>query len=157
MATAVGESGQALRLTQTDWDRLATRARWSRRATISAIYAFLIAVSLPVILPYFWLATIAFSAKTGVAETFVLWRSILVLVQELLAFWIWSLLEKSMRQMMVGSAVIAVAALVPFLILVGPELHLGNFIFMVQNNFADVVRSRTGEVSGSSTAIESSL
>jgi inositol-phosphate transport system permease protein len=149
VATAVSESGQALRLTQTHWDRLAARARWSRRATTSAIYAFLIAVSLPVILPYFWLVTIAFSAKTGVAESAVLWRSILVLVPALLAFWIWSLLAKSMRQMMVGSAVIAVAALVPFLILVGPDLHLGNFIFMVQTNFADVVRSRTGEVSGS--------
>ena len=35
----------------------------------SALYAFLIAVSLPIILPYFWLVTIAFSARTGVAET----------------------------------------------------------------------------------------
>jgi inositol-phosphate transport system permease protein len=149
VATAVSESGQALRRTQTDWDRLATRARWSRRATIAAIYAFLIAVSLPVILPYFWLVTIAFSARTGVAETGVLWRSIFILVPALLAFWIWSLLARDMRQMMAGSTIIAVAAIVPFLILVGPELHLRNFIFMVQTNFADVVRSRTGEVSGS--------
>ena len=149
MATAVGESGQALRLTQTDWDRLAARARWSRRARISAIYAFLIAVSLPVILPYFWLVTIAFSARTGIAETSVLWRSVLVLVPALLAFWIWSLVAKSMRQMAIGSIVIAVAALVPFLILVGPELHLRNFIFIWQPDFVDVVRSRTGEVAGS--------
>jgi inositol-phosphate transport system permease protein len=149
MAAAVGESGQALRLTQTDWDRLAARARWSRRARISAIYAFLIAVSLPVILPYFWLVTIAFSAKTGVAETAILWRSVLVLVPALLAFWIWSLMATSIRQMALGSVVIVVAALVPFLILVGPELHLRNFIFMWQTNFVDVVRSRTGEVSGS--------
>ena len=50
-----------------DWDRLAARARLLRRAKAVALYAFLIAVSLPIILPYFWLVTIAFSAKTGVA------------------------------------------------------------------------------------------
>jgi inositol-phosphate transport system permease protein len=149
MVTALGDTGQVLRHTQGEWDRLATRARWSQRAKVSAIYAFLIVVSLPVILPYFWLVTIAFSAKTGVAETFVLWRSVLVLVPALLAFWIWSLLARSMRQMVVGSIIIAVAALVPFLILVGPELHLGNFIFIVERDFVDVVRSRRGEVSGS--------
>jgi inositol-phosphate transport system permease protein len=148
MATAVGQAGEALRPTQTDWDRLAARARWTRRAQISAIYAFLIAVSLPLILPYFWLVTIAFSAKSGIAETAVLWRSVLVLVPALLAFWIWSLVAKSMRQMAIGSIVIAVAALVPFLVLVGPELHLRNFIFMWQTNFADVIRSNTGEVTG---------
>jgi inositol-phosphate transport system permease protein len=149
MATAVGEAGEVLRPTQTDWDRLAARARWSQRAKTGAIYAFLIAVSLPVILPYFWLVTIAFSAKTGIAETAVLWRSVLLLVPALLALWIWSIVAKSMRQMAIGSVVIVVAALVPFLILVGPELHLRNFIFLWQTNFVDVVRSRTGEVSGS--------
>src|SRR5918996_6539302 len=108
MATAVGELGQALR-TQTDWDRLAARGRWSRRARTSLIYGFLIAVSLPVILPYFWLVTIAFSAKTGVVETFILWRSVLLLVPALLAFWIWSLMARSMRQMAAGSVVIVLA------------------------------------------------
>jgi inositol-phosphate transport system permease protein len=147
--TALDDSRNLAKPTQSDWDRLVARARWSRRVRVSAVYGFLIAVSLPVILPYFWLLTIAFSAKTGVVETTVLWRSVLVLVPALLALWIWSLLARSVQQMMVGSAVIVVAALVPFLILVGPDLHLGNFIFLVQTNFVDVVRSRAGEVSGS--------
>src|SRR5918999_959055 len=97
MATAVGEPGQILR-TQTDWDRLAARARWSRRARTSAIYAFLIAVSLPVILPYFWLVTIAFSARTGIAETAVLWRSVLVLVPAVVAFWVVAMVARNRRQ-----------------------------------------------------------
>ena len=46
-----------------DWDRMAARARSMRRAEAVALYAFLIAVSLPIILPYFWLVTIAFSAR----------------------------------------------------------------------------------------------
>lgn len=146
--TALGELGQALH-TQTDWDRLAARARWSRRARTSLIYGFLIAVSLPVILPYFWLVTIAFSAKTGVAETFVLWRSVFVLVPALLAFWIWSLIAGTMRHLVLGFAAVATVAIVAFLVLVGPELHLRNFIFLVEPDFVDVVRSRVGEVSGS--------
>jgi inositol-phosphate transport system permease protein len=55
-----------------DWDRMAARARSMRRAQAVALYAFLVAVSLPIILPYFWLVTIAFSARTGVAEAMVL-------------------------------------------------------------------------------------
>ena len=46
-----------------DWSRVAARARTSRRARAAAVYAFLIAVSLPIILPYFWLITIAFSRE----------------------------------------------------------------------------------------------
>ena len=35
-----------------------------------------------------------------------------------------------------------------FAVLVGPDLHLQNFIFLVEPDFASVVRSRVGEVSG---------
>src|SRR5919106_5213303 len=118
MATAVGELGQALR-TQTDWDRLAARARWSRRARTSLIYGFLIAVSLPIILPYFWLVTIAFSAKTGVADTYVLWRSGFSLLPALLAFLILSLIARTMRHLVPGFAAIAAGAPAAFLGLVG--------------------------------------
>ena len=42
------------------------RARGAaRQARAVGVYAFLIAVSLPIILPYFWLVTVAFSAKLG--------------------------------------------------------------------------------------------
>lgn len=148
VATAAVERRQQ-RQTQTDWDRLAARARAWRRARTTAIYAFLIAVSLPVILPYFWLVTIAFSAKTGIAETHILWRSVLVLVPALLALWVWATLARSMRQMVIGFAAVAVVTVVVFAVLVGPELHLGNFIFLVEPDFVDVIRSRVGEVSGS--------
>src|SRR5215831_20753319 len=55
-----------------DWGSMAARARSRRRAEAVVLYGFLVAVSLPIILPYFWLVTIAFSARTGVAETMVL-------------------------------------------------------------------------------------
>jgi inositol-phosphate transport system permease protein len=130
------------------WGRLARRARWSNRAKNAALYAFLIAVSVPIILPYFWLATIAFSARTGIAETYVLWRSVLVLVPAIIACWIVAMLARSIARMVLGFAVVAAIAGAAFVILVGPSLHLGNFIFLVERDFASVVRARVGEVRG---------
>ncbi len=139
--------------TQLPWDRLAARAKRMRRAKLTAIYGFLIAVSLPVLLPYFWLVTVAFSSKTGTVDTLVLWRSMGVLVPFVLGCWIWSTFDKSTRQMYLGFAVITAVAVAAFVILVLPDLHLGNFIYMTERNFAAIVRERRsgvviGEVAG---------
>jgi inositol-phosphate transport system permease protein len=131
-----------------DWVNLAARARSLRRARAVTLYAFLIAVSLPIILPYFWLVTIAFSARTGVAETMVLWRSMLVLVPAVIAFWLAAVLARNRRQLWLGLAAITLVATIAFALLVGPDLHLRNFIFLVEPDFASVVRSRMGEVRG---------
>ena len=136
------------RPTAVDWDRMAARARSMRRAEAVALYAFLIAVSLPIILPYFWLVTIAFSARTGVAETMILWRSTLVLVPAVIAFWLAAMLARNRRQIWFGIGAIALAAAGAFTLLVGPDLHLRNFIFLVEPDFASVVRSRVGAVRG---------
>jgi inositol-phosphate transport system permease protein len=131
-----------------DWGALAARARSRRQAKAGALYAFLIAVSVPIILPYFWLVTIAFSARTGVADTAVLWRSMLVVVPVVVGFWLAVMLAPNRRQAWLGVAGVALAAVVAFAILVGPDLHLQNFIFLVEPDFASVVRSRVGEVRG---------
>ena len=131
-----------------DWDRMAARARALRRTKVAALYAFLIAVSLPIILPYFWLVTIAFSARTGVADTVVLWRSIAVLVPAVIAFWLAAMLARNRRQLWLGLTAIALIAAIAFASLVGPDLHLRNFIFLVEPDFASVVRSRVGAVRG---------
>jgi inositol-phosphate transport system permease protein len=132
----------------TDWDSLAARARIIRRAKSVTLYAFLIAVSIPIILPYFWLVTIAFSAKTGVAETFVLWRSMFVLVPAVIGLWLAAVLAKNRRQALLATAVVIVVTAVVFAWFVGPDLHVGNFIFLWEPDFASVVRSRVGEVKG---------
>jgi inositol-phosphate transport system permease protein len=131
-----------------DWDRMAARARSLRRTKAVALYAFLIGVSLPIILPYFWLATIAFSARTGVADTLVLWRSMGVLVPAVIAFWLAAILARNRRQLWLGLTAIALIATISFASLVGPDLHLRNFIFLVEPDFASVVRSRLGTVRG---------
>jgi inositol-phosphate transport system permease protein len=127
---------------------MAARSRYMHRAESVALYGFLVAVSLPIILPYFWLVTIAFSARTGVAETMVLWRSTLVLVPAVIAFWLTAMLARNRRQMWLGMAATALVAAIAFGLLVGPDLHLRNFIFLVEPDFASVVRSRVGEVHG---------
>lgn len=131
-----------------DWDRMAARARSMRRSKAVALYAFLIAVSLPIILPYFWLVTIAFSARTGVADTVVLWRSVAVFAPAVIAFWLAAVLARNRRQLWLGLTAIALAATAAFAWLVGPDLHLRNFIFLVEPDFASVVRSRVGAVHG---------
>ena len=50
--------------------------------------------------------------------------------------------------MWLGMAAIGLVATVVFTLLVGPDLHLRNFIFLVEPDFASVVRSRLGEVRG---------
>jgi inositol-phosphate transport system permease protein len=131
-----------------EWDRMAARARVARRTQLVVLYAFLIAVSIPIILPYFWLVTIALSAKTGIAETLVLWRAVFVLVPAVIAFWLVAILSRTRGQRLLTMAAAAVIAAAAFVYVVGPDLHLGNFIFLVEPDFASVVRSRVGEVKG---------
>jgi len=129
-----------------DWTTIAARSRLRRRTEAVGAYAFLIAVSLPIVLPYFWLVTVAFSAKLGIAETKVLWRSMAVLVPAIIAFWLVGALSAHRRRMLVGFAVITVLAGMVFAVLVGPDLYLGNFIFLVEPNFESAVLSRGGQV-----------
>ena len=131
-----------------DWSRLARRARLGRAVRGTAVYAFMIAVSLPIMLPYFWLVTIAFSAKLGIVESNVLWRSLLVLVPSVIAFWLAVALTRTRRQMLIAIGLIAAVTLAVFAWLVGPDLYLGNFMFLWTPDFASVVRSHVGMVKG---------
>ncbi|MGH6926481.1 MAG: carbohydrate ABC transporter permease [Propylenella sp.] len=131
-----------------DWEAIGRRGRVARRARATGVYAFLIAVSIPIILPYFWLVTIAFSAKTGRAETGVLWLAMLIFVPAVIGFWLAAAISRSRREMLIGMAGVAVIGTAAFAALVGPELHLRNFLFLWEPDFASVVRSRAGEVRG---------
>ena len=61
---------------QAHWDALAAKARLQRRTGSVLLYSFLILVSLPVMVPYFWLGTLAFSARLESVNTDVLWQSV---------------------------------------------------------------------------------
>ncbi len=134
---------------QDHWDALARRSRRMRRAKSTALYGFLIASSIPIVVPYFWLITIAFSADKAIVESDMLWRSVLLFVPALLAYWLWSMAARTMRQLVIGFSLITAAFGLVFMLTVFPELHLRNFIFLVNRNFNDVIRSNFGEVAGS--------
>ena len=149
MAAQVALADDGVRLARpVDWQAKASRARTLRQSKTAVLYAFLIAVSVPIILPYFWLVTIAFSARTGVAETDVLWRAMAVLIPAVIGLWLAALVARNRRQVWLGMTAVAIVAVVAFAVAVGPDLHLNNFIFLWEPDFASVVRSRVGEVTG---------
>ena len=147
MTAATGTTAHGKR-PAVDWTGVAARGRAARRTRAAGVYAFLIAVSVPLILPYFWLVTVAFSSRGGIASTDVLWRSVLILVPAVIGFWLAAMLARSRAQAWALSAAVAAIALATFVVVVGPALHLDNFIFLVEPDFASVIRSKTGEVSG---------
>ncbi|MFQ5623021.1 MAG: carbohydrate ABC transporter permease [Paracoccaceae bacterium] len=120
---------------QEHWDKLAARARNQRRAGLTLLYGFLILVSLPVMVPYFWLVTLAFSARLGSVETNVLWPSAFILVPAVMLTWVWSIFAKTRRQAFAGWGIIWLASMVIFAFVVGPILHLDNFSFLYNPNF----------------------
>ena len=63
-----------------DWQALARRARRQRHFTLVGLTAFLALVSVPIILPYLWMVMIAFTARTGGAETATLWQAVAILL-----------------------------------------------------------------------------
>lgn len=136
-------STQAIQ-SQSEWDQLAARARTARRAKSAAIYAFLIAVSLPLVVAYFWMATIAFSAKTGSPDTLVLWRALGFSAAGVAILWTWSIWAKTRQQAIVGSLVIGAVTLAVLAVAIGPDLHLRNFSFITERNFNDAVRKDAG-------------
>ena len=71
---------QAPAAARTDWHALARGARVKRFAGQSALLAFLLIVSVPIILPYFWMVVISFTARSGGVATDVLWTSCAVIV-----------------------------------------------------------------------------
>jgi inositol-phosphate transport system permease protein len=121
---------------QEHWDRLAAMATRQRRMRQGFLYAFLILASLPVMVPYFWLGTLAFSAQRGGIDTEVLWPSVFILVPAVLLTWSWAIAAKTPRQALIGWAIIWAVAIAIFAIVVGPSLHLNNFRFLYNPNFS---------------------
>src|SRR5215471_16711796 len=69
-----------------DWPALARRARRRQYASQSALFAFLVVVSLPIILPYFSMVVISFTARSGGTSSDVLWIACAIIVPSVLAY-----------------------------------------------------------------------
>ncbi len=121
-----------------DWDALARRSRRGRLLKSTLLIVFLTLVSIPVLLPFFWMLVIALSARTGGVESDVLWRACAVLVPGTLAY---VALHLALPRHRLLSALVCSGAIVLGLwVLVGDELHLRNFRFLITPNLIEEIR-----------------
>ena len=134
----------AARRAGADWDALAARARTRRRATTALLYAFLIVGSLPIILPYLWLVTVAFSGRTGASTPSCSGARCAVVVPALLG----SGSRAARRHRRPGAArrrlEIAARRRPSSLlaVLIGPDLHLDNCRFLWSPTSLDRAQGR---------------
>lgn len=130
-------------LGQADWTLLAERARRRRRLTTGFLYVFLALGSLPIVVPYLWLATVAISGKTG-ADTVVLWRTLAIVMPALVA---WSLLRvglgegRRLRLLEIGLGLVTLAAIAAVTV---PNVNPANWRFLWNSNVADAAKGAAG-------------
>ena len=137
-AASVADAEQA----RPDWPALA-RSAWRTRFTgQTLLFGFLVLVSLPIILPYFWMVVIAFTARTGGIPSDVLWIACAVVVPAVLIYSIVHLSVAAPRlRLAAGLALLAIAgALV--VALIGERLHFDNFRFLWRADFVEEIRSK---------------
>ena len=126
-----------------DWNALAARARTRRRTKEILLYTFMAIGALPILVPYLWLVTVAFSGRMG-ASTFVLWRTLAVVLP---ALFLWSLLRLSLesgRLLRVAEISLGLATIALLAVLTGPYLHLDNWRFLWNPDIADALKGASG-------------
>ena len=126
---------------RTDWKALARRSWRTRFSGQSALLAFLVVVSVPIILPYFWMVVIAFTARTGGVGSDVLWTACAVIVRP-------SGLQRRPHvgavtgmRLTTGFVLLAITGAL-LVALVGERLHLDNFRFLWRADFVEELRSK---------------
>jgi len=143
-----------------DWLSLARRARFKRGAGQSALLAFLLLVSIPIILPYFWMVVISFTARSGGVSANVLWTACAVIVPAVLIYSVVHMAAPSPRlRLLAGVIIFALAALL-LAALVGGQLHLANYRFLWRTNIIEEIRSKAtagGQFPSVWTAFRNSL
>jgi len=125
-----------------DWTKLAQRARLKRGAGQSALLAFLLLVSLPIILPYFWMVVISFTARSGGVSTDVLWTACAVVAPAVLIYTVVHIAAPSPRLRLVAGVVIFVIGAALLAALVGGQLHFANYRFLWNPNIVEEIRSK---------------
>lgn len=117
-----------------DWKKLARQSTLGRRIRLGALSVFLVTVSIPIAVPYIWMVMIAFTSRRGMVETGTLWPALVVILAGLGSYGAahpWLGRERPAIALGVG------IALLLGLILLGQDLHLQNFRFMVNPNIIE--------------------
>jgi inositol-phosphate transport system permease protein len=133
-----GPSGAA----RPDWVALGQRARRRQGMLQVALAAFLAVVSLPIILPYFWMLVISFTARTGGVSADVLWKACAVIVPAVLIYSVVHLSLPSRRARLVTATTLILLIAVLLLWLIGGRLHLDNYRFLWRANIVEELRKQ---------------
>ena len=121
-----------------DWGLLAARSRRARQIKNTLLIGFLTIVTVPILLPFFWMLVISLSARTGGVESAVLWRACAVLLPATLAY---VALHLALPRRRVWSALGCLAlGGVGLWVSVGNELHLNNYRFLITPNLIEDIR-----------------
>lgn len=123
-----------------DYAALARRAGTVRRTRLTLLLVFLAAVSVPVLLPYFWMVTISLSARTGGVDSTVLWLSCAVLLPAAVGYGIAHIVLRRARQRLLAAAIALAAAALGLWLLVGDALHLRNYRFLITPDLVSEIR-----------------
>lgn len=127
-----------------DWQRAARKSLWRRRLGSWALIAFLILASLPIMLPYFWMLTISISAKTGGADSVVLWKACGVLLPAVAGVALSRGVLPPGTSRNLASVAVVVIAIVVGIVLIGPDLHAQNYRFLWNPNIVEEIRGNSG-------------
>jgi inositol-phosphate transport system permease protein len=125
-----------------DWAALARRARLERVAGQSGLLAFLLLVSLPIILPYFWMVVISFTARSGGVSTRVLWTACAVIAPAVLIYCVVHIATPAPRLRLAAGLILFAIAAVLLAALAGGQLHLANYRFLWRANIIEEIRSK---------------
>jgi inositol-phosphate transport system permease protein len=126
-----------------DWAALATRARRRRQLSTAFLYLAMALGALPVLVPYLWLVTVAFSGRTG-ASTLVLWRTLAIVLPALVLASIVGLVIEDHGRRRRALLLVGGIAVVLLAILTGPYLHLQNWRFLWNPDVADALKGASG-------------
>jgi len=124
------------------WTALARRARVRRFAEQAALLAFLLAVTLPILLPYFWMVLISFTARSGGVPASVLWVACAVVVPAVVLYSVIHLATPSTRLRALGALVIGATVAALLAALIGDQLHVANYRFLWRANLIEEIRSK---------------
>jgi len=123
-----------------DWQSIARRSTRLRKINFILLIGFLTIVSIPVLLPFFWVVVISFSARTGGVESAVLWKACSILVPAVFAYGGFHLAVKSVRRRLIAAGALIAASTAGLYLTVGDDLHLHNYRFLVNPNLVEELR-----------------
>ncbi len=111
-----------------DWDDLARRRWWQRRVRMAALFGFLVAISVPLMIPYSWLVARGFSLQVQAD----IWWLTAVLIGTSFAVMFWVTVAADHWAKWIGAGVLCVVAGGVLAASVGPELSLDRFGFLAR-------------------------